>query len=440
MMKSVFKMPLLAIALAGFYSQASLAVTLPLSDVIATAQQHDLWQQSANLKAKALAARSTAANTQPDPTVSLGLMNLPTDGFAFNQEAMTQLKIGVNQMFARGDSLQHAQQQLLAEAGQVNWQQAERSAQVALQVTELWLDAVRAKRAMALVVENKALFAEMLAITKASYASALGKTRQQDVIRAELELLQLDERIAQEQQKLETATARLASWLQANTPGAEPVAISIPSDFPKLSLTHGNAFNAQPQLVALLQQHPALHALQQGQKRAEQGIKLAEAQYQPQWGVNASYAYRDDAPTGMSRSDFLSVGVSFDVPLFTQNRQDQWRDAALAEAEMSKTQIQLQLKAMLGQVYAEYANLKRLYERQQRFNSQLLTQSQDQAEATLTAYTHDDGEFSEVVRARSNVLQLQLAELNIHADALKSVAKLNYFLDPNVGQFTGAKP
>jgi hypothetical protein len=52
----------------------------------------------------------------PDPKVSLGIMNLPTDTWDLDQEGMTQLKVGVSQMFPRGDSLEIKKDQLQIES------------------------------------------------------------------------------------------------------------------------------------------------------------------------------------------------------------------------------------------------------------------------------------------------------------------------------------
>ncbi|WP_232368293.1 TolC family protein [Alteromonas sp. MB-3u-76] len=72
-------------------------------------------------------------------------------------------------------------------------------------------------------------------------------------------------------------------------------------------------------MARALSQHPAVKALEVKRKVSEKAIDLAKQQYKPQWGGNANYGYRDDMPSGQSRADFFSVGVSFDVPLFTKN-------------------------------------------------------------------------------------------------------------------------
>jgi hypothetical protein len=77
-----------------------------LEQAITLAQQNDPWLHGSRLKQSAVENRSIASGTLPDPKVSLGIMNLPTDTWDLDQEGMTQLKVGVSQMFPRGDSLE----------------------------------------------------------------------------------------------------------------------------------------------------------------------------------------------------------------------------------------------------------------------------------------------------------------------------------------------
>ena len=51
---------------------------------------NDLWILANQMQQSAMEAESVAANSLPDPKLSLGLANLPTDSFEFAQEPMTQ--------------------------------------------------------------------------------------------------------------------------------------------------------------------------------------------------------------------------------------------------------------------------------------------------------------------------------------------------------------
>jgi hypothetical protein len=52
----------------------------------------------------------------------------------------------------------------------------------------------------------------------------------------------------------------------------------------------------------------------------------------------------------------------------------------------------------------------------------------EQAAASLTAYTNDDGDFAEVVRARIAELNAKIDALNIDVDRQKTIIQINYYL------------
>lgn len=53
-------------------------------------------------------------------------------------------------------------------------------------------------------------------------------------------------------------------------------------------------------------------------------------------------------PSGDSRADLFSVGVTFDLPLFTENRQDKQVAASIADSETIKTEKLLLTKQMIS--------------------------------------------------------------------------------------------
>jgi hypothetical protein len=80
------------------------------------------------------------------------------------------------------------------------------------------------------------------------------------------------------------------------------------------------------------------------------------------------------------------------------------------------------------------AQLMRLNERQQLYRNQLLPQMSEQAEASLTAYTSDDGDFAEVVRSRIAVLNSQIDALAIDVERQKYIIELNYYFADNADE------
>ena len=432
----------IALACLFVFSQTSQAANneriWSFNSSVKAAQKNDPWLAGNKHQQQAVEALSHAAATMPDPKMSVGLANLPTDGFDFSQEGMTQLKVGITQMFPRGDTLAIKNQQLRIESEAYPFQRADREAKVAVTVGSLWLDAYRVQQSIALIEQNRSLFEQLADVAQASYSSALGKTRQQDIVRAQLELTRLDDRLDILAQQQNAYLGMMAQWLStAFVESSQQDAISqlhniqLAQQLPQLDLlnnelVYSKTWFSVDVLAKHFSSHPAVFALDKKISASKTGINLAEQQYKPEWGVNASYGYRDDDPMGNSRSDFFSVGVTFDLPLFTENRQDMTVKSAISKTEAVKTEKILLLRQLLGAFSSGKGRLLRLEERKNLYKTRLLPQVHDQAEASLTAYTNDDGDFAEVVRSRIAVLNAQIDELVIQVAEQKIILELNY--------------
>jgi outer membrane protein TolC len=420
---------------------------LSFEKAIRAAQINDPWLTGNVHKQRSIESMSIAVNTLPDPKVTIGLANLPTNGFDFGQEGMTQAKVGVSQMFPRGDTLNIKSQQLKTQSEAFPYQRKDRESKVAVTVGSLWLDAYQVQQSIALIESNRSLFEQLADVAEASYSSALGKTRQQDIVRAQLELTRLEDRLDQLEQQKNRYEGMLAQWI--TTFSAETSAeyeAPLGSDFtlhnivlnqvlPQIELLNSDlvykeSWHKPEELVSHFSNHPSVVAIEKKVNASKAGIKLAKQKYKPEWAVNASYGYRGDDPMGASRADLFSVGVTFDLPLFTENRQDKEVQSAISETEAVKTEKLLLLRQLLGTYSSAKGRLLRLIDRQNLYKTKLLPQIYDQAEASLTAYTNDDGDFSEVVRSRIAVLNAEIDELTLNVEEQKIRLELNYlFID-----------
>ena len=441
---------------AGEFSVLKVNAPLSFEKAIRASQKNDPWLTGNVHKQRSLELMSTAVNTLPDPKISIGLANLPTNGFDFGQEGMTQAKVGIAQMFPRGDTLEFKSQQLRIQSEAFPYQRQDREAKVAVTVGSLWLDAYRVQQSITLIEKNRSLFEQLADIATASYSSALGKTRQQDIVRAQLELTRLEDRLDKLAQQKSHYDGMLSPWLiKFYTAKHSKISSSIDeaslvTDLSLYSFLHSSLPNIKlsqqlPQidllnpglvtkeswlklgeLVLYFSNHPLVIAVEKKVNATKTGIDLAKQKYKPEWGVSASYGYRADDPMGRSRADLFSIGVTFDLPLFTENRQDKEVQSAISKTEAVKTEKLLLLRQLLGSYSSAKGRLLRLIDRQYLYKTTLLPQIHDQAEASLTAYTNDDGDFSEVVRSRIAVLNAEIDELTLNVEEQKILLELNY--------------
>ena len=411
-------------------SHLELVTDSVLSQIVRQAIHQDEAIKANQYVTYSMQDKALASAQLPDPKLSLGLANMPLDSFDFNQEAMTQLKFSVSQMLPRGESLQLKQQTWLQKSQLNQFQLWQRAAEIEQTVSLLWLETYQAQQSIRLIEANRGLFEQLLEVSQASYSSALGRTRQGDIIKAELELIRLDDRLTELGLKKQANYARLGNWL--NDLEAWPLETNLPqvqlkqADFYDALLATEKTSVTEKTLKQALLQHPSLLGLSEQVNIAQTATSLAQQAYRPQWGLSASYGYRDDADSGMSRTDFLSLAVTLDMPIFSQKAQDAKVKSAQSQSLSVEYKHALMLKKRLAKYRVIAAKVVKLAQRHQLYRSVLMPQLKQQEAVLLAAYNSNDGPFSDVIKARIENLNAELALLGIEVALQKQKVELNY--------------
>jgi len=413
-------------ALIGVLLLTSLGVSaeprLALEDAIDIAIRGDPWSaQSIHLQ-NALLDESVAAGALPDPRIMLGAANLPTDTFDTGQEGMTQATIGISQRFPRGDSRSLARGKKKELAESQSFQRENRQKLVVRSVTYLWLELWKAQESVRLIESNRGLFEQLADVAEAGYTSTMNGSRQQDIIRASLELTRLDDRLTALYAQMETAQEELGEWV-----GTDTFRLRVSERIPPNLLVRlpSTAFGVSDNSVIT---HSSIRATDQLIDAGSIDVQLARQAYQPEWTVSAQYGYRDQAPNGQDRADLFSIGIGFDLPIFTGNRQDRTVSAAIARVEAAKSDRMLQVRRIKAEGRAAGARINRLDERIMLYQQTLLPQMAEQANAALSAYNNDDGDFAEAVRARIAELNTQVDFIQMTAERAKNLATYRYLI------------
>lgn len=424
---SIKTQPLMIFCLALLISSRLVAQELTLQQAIEVAQSNDAWIMSNKLTQESIESESKIASILPDPKISIATSNFPTDTFDFNQEPMTQLNVGITQMFPRGETRSISSKLKQQLADQFPYQRADRKARIALIVTQFWLDAFKSQQSVSLINADRSLFEQMVDFAEVSYSTASGMARQQDVIRAQLELTQLDDRLTKLVQQSDLAKHSLTEWLPADM-----IQQPLSGNLPQIQILNPGIVTQEKLVDSLLPglilKHPALVAFDQIIKSNETNIDLARQKYKPEWGLTAKYGYRGQDLSGSERADFLSLGIVFDMPMFNRARQDSQVKAAASKAAAAKLDKELMYRKMVAMLKTSLSQLKNLNQRSELYHQKLLPQMYEQAEASVTAYNNDDGDFAEAIRARIAQLNAKIEVLNISVAQQKQIAQINYLL------------
>ncbi len=432
------KLPSLYVVSAGillscwqFVAIAQQAQQPQLPQLLSQALSEDYALARSRQSEHALTTQGNAVQSMPDPRISVGMLNVPTDGFALNEQAMTQLKMGVSQMLPRGDSVALQRDALAAKAAEHPARRDLRKAEVTRAITLAWIDIIILHNSKELVTEQLQLLDQLTTAVENNYASSSGAS-QYDVLSMEVLHTALEDRLESLTSEQQTAIAGLSNWL---TPMQQATLTNItPNQADQRWLTSLIGQSLLPAntsaLLERLQQHPQVisrNAVINVQKIKQQQV---ETSFDPQWEFNASYAYRQDAMNNSSRADFVSVGMSVDVPLFSRKVKQAAMAATVAETESLETEKRLVIQQQLSEVNQLYARYPTLHSRINRYEQTLLPLRQQHYDAALNAYTTASGNFSDVMQSHLALIDDQLKLLNLQGDMAALMTRLDYYLNP----------
>jgi len=388
-------------------------LTLNKAEIIAL--NDDPILQASELRALSAAQLAIAEGQLADPTFNLGLFNVPTDGFDLNQNPTTQLRFGISQQLAKGDSLRHktVQGEYVALAQQERGALLKKS--LLKEVRLQFLETLYQQKALNILRENRRYFSDLLISSDNLYA--VGRANQQAVLQAKLELSRLDDQINQGLNQFEIDRALLAKWVplagDANLVGSLPI---LPN------------FSNLESLELNLQKHPVIAIDDAYIAVAKQGVHIAKEQYKPAYSLGIEYRKRfGDEPNGRERDDMLAAMLSVEMPIFTEKRQDKRLSARQYDYQAMKLKRLDSLRDIRQKLRKEYGNWLRLQQRSTRYKQQLLKQAAAHTSAALSAYQSGVVDFSTLMYARISELETRLQAIRLAIDLLKAQSKVLFY-------------
>lgn len=382
-----------------------------LDALITAAIKNDQWLIQSEAHERAARAEAIAGGELPDPRLTASLANFPTDTFDFSQEPMTQVMIGISQTFPGGDTRQ-LRRKRLDQMGDVSViERVMRVAQLRRDVTLLWTDAALADETLRMIDEDRVLFEQLEAVIESRYRSAGKGTSQQDLIRAELEITRLDERVLQLKERRQRQLEQLTQW--------------IPEALVR-SVDRFEVPSAEIRTERSVVMHPEVRIHDQRIEIARTGYQLAQESLRPGITVNTSYGHRDEDRNGRDLPDFISVGVTMDLPFFTAKRQDKRVSAAAERVAVEEAARLLAIRKLRSMQRDAFERANQLEQQITLYRESLLTQMAYLAEAAQVAYASDQADFAEVMRARIAQLNARIEMARLETERQKTAAQLEY--------------
>lgn len=380
---------------------------LSLRDAERLALHNDQGLASAQMAAAAEVSAAKAADQLPDPDVYVGLSSLPLDTFSFTQTPMTTTEIRISQSLPPGDTL--AQRALAADA-----KVAAATANEVLQrqilrreIGRFWLTVYRDQRTVALLQQEKQLYRRLLRSAQTAYSA--GRARATDLVRLQVRLAELDDRIDRQKGSMAAMQARLARWIGSPAKRAWPA--HLPDALSKLPQ---GSIETQPQ-IRLLQAKLA-------EARAETGE--ARAAFKPKFGVSLGYGIKAG-----NQPDTVSVGVTMSLPIFTGARQVPLLIAARKREQARQLALDNQAADFQAKAQALKAEVLSLNTRIERYDQHILPKLHQVALLAQNQFGAGGGDFTAIIDAEQAEITGRQQRLDLTIDRASRLIDLRYLLE-----------
>lgn len=384
-----------------------------LNNFIETALKNNPGVLELQNRIKAAQEVPSQVSSLADPILQLGLMNMPVDTFAFNQEPVTQKTISVSQAFPFPGKLG-----LRSEIAEKDITSSE------LDLEEVNLNLVKSVKksfyelcfilaAIDITKENKKLLETFVSIAETKYS--VGKGIQQDVLKAQVELTKVLDQLIVLDKFAGIEKARLNTLM--NYLPQKPLAIPH-------GITKSNFPFTVEQLQTLADSNrPALSKINVLREKYETSKKLAEKDYYPNFNVGFKYGQRQDNRLA-DRPDFVSAFVGINIPLWFQSKQSKKVSEEGYKVEMTretynraKNQIYFNIKALLDK---ETQSSKTI----QLIKQGILPQARQSLESALAGYSVDKVDFLTLLNNQVTLFEWDIKYHRELTDYEKTLAEI----------------
>ena len=283
------------------------------------------------------------------------------------------------------------------------------------QVKRAYYELYFTQKAIRITEDNRKLLLDFVQIAESKYRT--GKASQQDVLRAQVEISNLDNQLIRLRQQIDSSQAKLARLLHVSpdTPVRaleQPPQQQIPQDLQRL---YQQAIAGQPQL------HAQLAAVQ----RDRRNVDLARLEYFPD--LTAGMTWIGTSSSGISPvangDDPILLGFSVNVPIYRTRL-----DAGVREAESRVVAATRQYDSLRDRTAESvkdlYTQAISQYDLVKLFRDDILPKSKQTLEISQSDYQVGKVDFLTLIDNWQQLLRFQIAYHRIESQLQQTLAAL----------------
>lgn len=411
MILKIFKQVIcLVLILSTFTFSQSTDSLLSVDHLVETMLAENAMLKSYGNFAEASKQKIAQAGTLPDPKLTAGLLNLPTDSYVFDQEPMTQKMIGLNQSFPFFGKL-GLKEDIAAKDYEINLK-SYRNTELELirNLESLYYKLFLNQKSISIMQKNKSLLSDFVKIATTKYSA--GQGIQQDVLKSQVELLKIDKKLIE----LKQQKASIKSQINVLLNRTPQEFLGETKELQALSLK----IRLDSLQVLALNNNPNLYGKKLMIDKSDLKYNLAKKEYWPDFGVTVNYGQREN------RSDFLSGLVSINIPLYAGSKQSKM----VQETALNKMAAKYAYSDAINQIRK---NVKIIYDEIQKnkellslYQNGILPQAWQSLESAVAAYRTDKVDFITLLNNQLTLLTHELDYYKILMDYNTAISDLAF--------------
>jgi outer membrane protein, heavy metal efflux system len=397
----------------GTPAQTADQSSVGLDALVADALEKNPGVQSALRQVEALRHRVPQVKTLPDPTVSVGWAGNIAPFSVQEGDPSSNRAITASQSLPYPGKLKLRGEIADREAEAAWWDYEAARRKLVADVKSAYYDYFAASKAVEITQKNKDLLQKLSSIAEARYR--VGKGVQQDVLRSQVEISLLLQRLTVFEQQQRTAQARLNTLLYRDPEAPLPP----PASFESAKIGH-----SLDELYTLArEQDTGLQREQRMIERNQYAVNLAQKDYRPDFNVGYMYQQRPDMP------DMHGFTVTANIPVFYRTKQ---REAVreqteqLASSQRSKENRQTELSFAVKQQYLLAQSSEQLLKL---YSQAIVPQSSLALESSMASYQVGAVDFLTILTNFTVVLDYEVSYYRELANYQMALANL----EPLVG-------
>lgn len=372
---------------------------------------------------KARAQQSEAARalvepsgTLPDPMIGLGLMNLPVNSFAFDQEPMTGKQISFNQAIPFPGKLGLKETIARLQVDKTLDMTKETELKTIFQVKTLYFKIFDLDRAIEVTEKNQTVLKNFIQIAQTRYT--VGRGIQQDVLKAQVEYARFFDQLISLKEKREALNAQLNAVL--NQPADQNLSQTEIWEFKPLTLPFDTLKSW------LLQENPILLAWQKSLTQSDVKIRLAKKNFLPDFNVTVAYTQRDVLQSGMGGIDYFSAAVGLKIPLYFWKKQKNELQASHFQKEQTSQQFIDVKNQLLSSLQDAYQRADKKAELIELYKSTIIPQASQALNSAIAGYQNDKVDFLTLLNNLMVVFKYERSYYSLISEYYQQLAKIEY--------------